>query len=526
MSRRRRERRQTAAPKKASSVPGRSKTKGKKSLGWLGKGVLAALAIILLALLGGFLWAKSYLRSEEFRQQLAQQIGGAVKGKATVGEIEWQGSAMEVEELSLVSQTAGNWEVEDVSTKIDLGGIWNRTWLIPEIRMREARSEWDFRQKAGEENPPPMAQSPSAGKAASSRKESRFLPNRTEIHTARVDDYEGQVLTDGGNYQWQGMTLECEPRQQLSTLVTLTGGRLQTPHLGFESLALESADLAIRQEGIELARSEWTVDGMGSLSLTGGFEQGGRKLNASFEDWEFLQLLPPELAGFFEGTLTGGVLWISGAGGDKILAGVEVKDGVIQGVPFMNRLAAYAGSARLRKLTLEQASATIGKRGNRWEVKDLVLFDEGLLKVEGQLEVDGDQLAGRLYLGVPPGLLAHIPGAEEKVFLRESQGLLWTPVEISGTLKHPKEDLSERMIRAAGERMFEMIPETGVWALRYGAEAMDQSTALLLENQGLILEQGTRAAEEVFEQGSGVVEEGVKTGFGILNGILGGDRDE
>ena len=80
------------------------------------------------------------------------------------------------------------------------------------------------------------------------------------------------------------------------------------------------------------------------------------------------------------------------------------------------------------------------------------------------------------------------------------------------------------MIWAAGERMFEMIPETGLWALRHSGEALDQGTALLLENQGLILEQGSQAVEEVIEQGSGVVEEGVKAGFGILNGILGGEE--
>ena len=72
--------------------------------------------------------------------------------------------------------------------------------------------------------------------------------------------------------------------------------------------------------------------------------------------------------------------------------------------------------------------------------------------------------------------------------------------------------------------MSEMIPETGLWALRNSGEALDQGTLLLLENRGLILEGGTKAVEEVIEQGSGVVEEGVKTGFGILNGILGGEE--
>ena len=94
---------------------------------------------------------------------------------------------------------------------------------------------------------------------------------------------------------------------------------------------------------------------------------------------------------------------------------------------------------------------------------------------------------------------------------------------ISGTWQNPKEDLSERLIQAAGERMFELIPETGQWALRYSATALDQGTQVLLENQEIVLEEGAKAVEEVIKEGSNVVEEGVRTGFGILNEILGGE---
>ena len=98
-------------------------------------------------------------------------------------------------------------------------------------------------------------------------------------------------------------------------------------------------------------------------------------------------------------------------------------------------------------------------------------------------------------------------------------------MNLSGTWDEPEEDLSERMIRAAGERMFELIPETGQWALRYSGEALDQGTVLLLENQNLILEQGVEVVEDVIEQGGDVVEEGVKTGFDLLNGILGSEKE-
>lgn len=150
-----------------------------------------------------------------------------------------------------------------------------------------------------------------------------------------------------------------------------------------------------------------------------------------------------------------------------------------------------------------------------------MLSDEGLIRLEGNLRVKGDALDGVFRVAVPPGLLAHIPGAEEKVFQAGERGMLWTPLRVTGTLQNPEEDLSGRMIQAAGERMFELIPETGQWALKYGGEVMDQGTALILDNQGLVLEAGQQVVEEAIEQGSDVVEEGVKAGMGVLNGLFG-----
>jgi hypothetical protein len=73
-----------------------------------------------------------------------------------------------------------------------------------------------------------------------------------------------------------------------------------------------------------------------------------------------------------------------------------------------------------------------------------------------------DELSGRLRVGVVPGLLSLIPGAEEKVFSAENNGgklgLLWCNVNLSGTLNSPREDLSARLIAAAKDRLFRELP--------------------------------------------------------------------
>jgi hypothetical protein len=105
---------------------------------------------------------------------------------------------------------------------------------------------------------------------------------------------------------------------------------------------------------------------------------------------------------------------------------------------------------------------------------------------------------------------------------------------ISGTIDSPQEDLSERLIEAAGERLFEMIPETGQWALKHGGEVVGDSTKVILENQGIILGAGEgvldgavniirdsagniiKVPDGAVDAGKGIIEAGVGTLFDLF----------
>ncbi|MDB4788547.1 hypothetical protein OAG50_04995, partial [Akkermansiaceae bacterium] len=119
------------------------------------------------------------------------------------------------------------------------------------------------------------------------------------------------------------------------------------------------------------------------------------------------------------------------------------------------------------------------------------------------------------------------PGAETTVFQRGELGLLWAPMRVSGTLDAPKEDLSDRLIEAAGLRMFEMIPATGEWVLKNTNKVVGESTKDLLAKNGVILgvadallQKGTGAvkdaADQAIDEGKKAAEDAVKSIFDIL----------
>jgi hypothetical protein len=183
---------------------------------------------------------------------------------------------------------------------------------------------------------------------------------------------------------------------------------------------------------------------------------------------------------------------------------LAVRDGVLTALPVLDRLAAYADTTRFRVLTLDDARTEYAWRPGTLSLTNLLIASSGLLRVEGQLEVrDGRQLDGRFRLGLVPGALARIPGAESVVFAERRDGLMWTPVRITGTVDDPKEDLSERLLVAAGERMFELLPESGVKVLRFTREALGEGAGQVLDGSGPAVEAGI----EVLREAGGIVRD-------------------
>ena len=161
---------------------------------------------------------------------------------------------------------------------------------------------------------------------------------------------------------------------------------------------------------------------------------------------------------------------------------------MLTALPLLDKISAYANTSRFRRLSLNEASLDFEKIGENIKLTNIVLSSEGLVRVEGVMEIEGNQiLKGDLRIGITPGTLAHIPGAETKVFQRGDLGLLWTPLNVSGTLDAPQEDLSDRLVAAAKERMFELLPGIGEYALKFTGKPIGESTKMALKEKGVIL---------------------------------------
>jgi thiol-disulfide isomerase/thioredoxin len=181
--------------------------------------------------------------------------------------------------------------------------------------------------------------------------------------------------------------------------------------------------------------------------------------------------------------------------------------------PILDELASYTKVERFKRLVLDIATAKVRLSRDWQRFDDIVLQSNGLLRLEGSLKLIGDQIDGRFLLGVTPETLRWMPGAQQHVFTtvhpQGPPGLLWTPLNISGTLQAPREDLSVRLLSGAGQAL-----------LGAPGEVAGKSSELLLKP--LLGEEAAKKPGELLDGATrSATETGVKLLEGLGKGLLG-----
>lgn len=517
---------------KARKSQSRKNQRG-NAMKWLlyGGGVLVFLLIV--ALVFAYNSVRTYLRSDDFRAMLGTEAGFLLQGEAGFTPFEWDGWSVRTEEFTFEKYDGTqNLHARGINSQVDIGAAWAGIYRIEDVQLRELEFVGDFRADAGLGVPPPE---PRPEKVPGFW--DRFLPDTLEVTRVNVANVTGRALTDGGAWAWNNVSAEVLPGSTKKVYeLELNGGEVNTPLSLIDKLSLRTAKGRFSGDQFFLLSSSFDVLENARLTAVGDFGieskawqfqgelTGARIQEIISEDWK--QRLMGPLEASFE---------VTGRPDrePRITGHLNLKDGVLTALPVLDRIAAYTNTIRFRRLALSEASLDFEKVGTRLELNQIILASEGLVRLEGSMRIDGNVIQkGDFRLGITPGTLDRLPGAESKVFERGELGLLWTPLKVSGTLDAPQEDLSERLIAAAGERMFELLPESGQFALKYSGKVIGESTQKILADQGVILGVGKAAinrASDLLKEGiggdpGGVIEGGadaVKGGVDTLFDLFG-----
>lgn len=491
------------------------KNKGGSATKWLLYGGGLLLFLMIIGLIFAYNSVRSYLRSDEFRVMLGEEAGYVLNGDAKFSVFQWDGWDVKTEEFSFQGKNGiQNLNARGIDAQVDIGAAWGGVYRIDEVRLREVELLGDFREES---------MSDEDRKERPKKEEGffdRFLPDSLEVTAVDIASINGRAMTDNGNWAWKNTSAKVRPGSTNKVYdLEFNGGEISTPLALVDRLSLKMAKGRYSGDQFFLLSSDFDILDKARLTAEGDFgieskawQFRGNVTGAQIEeivaeDWKQRLMGPLELSFEVSGQPEREV---------RISGDLEMKDGVLTALPLLDRIAAYANTTRFRRLALSEASLEFEKLGDRLELNNIILASEGLVRLEGSMVLDGDVIRkGEFRLGITPGTLGHIPGAETKVFQRGDLGLLWTPLKVSGTLDSPQEDLSDRLIEAAGERMFELLPESGQYALKYSGKAVSNSTKAIMESKGVILDAGKAAigkAGNLIKEGTGIDPEAVIEG--------------
>ena len=483
------------------------KRRGKSGNRLLGKGLLVLLGAGVILLVSGYGILRRYLHSDAFRKFLSAEVSEKAGLQGEFAPFRWEGLAVDTD---FFEATGAGWvtgmKADGLHTEVGLGGVRRGAWEIRASSIRhleiglDARDGRASRTAAGDEIDRP-------GKRV---KGSAWLPKEVEFQGLDVQEVTAKAMFDEGLATARHVQLHVEQAgAKEGYRAVISGGTIHLPSALVPELRVDQVRLRYQDRRVFLTEAGIDAWSAGRIEATGEWDIGSGQYSVEGDanGLKCEEILSPDWSKRLTGDLASGFTVKSRQGDLQASGKLVIQNGVLTALPMLDALAAYADTRRFRVLPLNAAHADWHWEKGGITLTNLVIHCEGLVRLEGSMNIRGRQIDGIFRLGLAPGTLATIPGAETDVFTAGERGLLWAPLRISGTLDDPKEDLTERLVAAAGLRMFDSIPETGEKVIKFSQSLLDGLSTKAPAKGAKILEEGTKTVREI---------------GGILDGILGG----
>jgi len=498
---------------------------GQTRSSWLGRIVIGLLGAVVLVIGTGYLMLRNYLHSDGFRKFLSGEVSRAANVKGEFSPFRWDGLAVDT---AAFEATGGGplaiLHADGLHTEIGFGGVSRGVWELNGTSIRRLEVAVDTTRKPDTEVPPEV-------KVPVTKKERPrpWYPSEVEVSGLEVRDLNvAATLKEGKVASARNLRVKVEPEGgKKNYRAEIVGGQIQLPGDFLPGIELEKVKARIQEKAFFITSASASVWGDGKLEMTGegDLERKSYAFEGNANNIACEYLLNDSWAKRVTGQLSSDFVVESVSGEPQAHGSLKVDNAVLTALPVLDALAAYADTRRFRVLNLNEATADWRWKRGEITLNKLILSSDGLVRLEGNLVIRDKELDGMFRLGIAPGTLASIPGAETDVFVAGEKGLLWTNVRVTGSANDPKEDLTERLIAAAGLRMFEELPGTSQKVLKF-------SKALLGESPEEAVLKGVEAIEkgvEVIEKTEGIVREArdiLKSEGGLLEGILGRKKEK
>jgi hypothetical protein len=435
---------------------------------WTG-GTLVVAGVV--AVFAGQAWLEGYLKSEPFRTRVESGIGHHLNAKVQLAPFKRDGTSVFSESLNSDGKQGAPFsqlQLRSLRADLDLSALWRRVWRLDHLSVQRL----DLNLENGAATAVALsAQTPV--QASSNGWLSQFLPNHSEFGILKVE----KATIRTGPMDAQQVRLTATQLGE-DWEILAEGGELHLPSLPL--LELNTAKLVIHQKACIVRNSRMLFRAGGEVSATGewsaqsGTDIHARLLNVAIE---------PFLSTWWQTRLRGNVqgdLRFQQPPGNvaarELTGTLQLKNGKLEALPILSQLDTFLGNPRFRSVPLKTASARIRVTPGRTEIQELDLDGDGLIRLQGSLTIEGTQLQGQLQLGLSPSLTQWLPGVRSHIFTEQRDGYVWTPIQLSGTVNNPTEDLTAKLLGTTKDAVLDtlkrVVPNPGATPLPEAAKGV------------------------------------------------------
>ncbi len=479
---------------------------------------------VLLLVVGVIAYQKviQFLHSDGFREKVTMKVSGEIGVPVEFGKMQWKGLRLKNESVDARSEGAiEKITARDISLEVDTDYLKRDVWNISDVVVQNADLELDLRKEFTTIDIPQPAKSWLEN----------FFPDRAELHDAEVIRANVRILSEGGEYVVQGSQVSLN-KEDFGYRAELEGGELSFPFPVLKEATLEQASMRLINQRLVIDRAQFDVFASGNLGVDGeidfttgdysfyGVLTGLKCADVITEDWK------QRLSGEVEAKFT----VKPKLGNEPEFRGeIFIQDGQLTALPVLDTIAAYTVIRDFKRLRFSELRCKFYCYGELFRLTDIYVHCDDLMRIEGALDMRGHALDGTFKVGLNPGTLSHIPGAEEKVFLPGKEGMHWADVKIGGSVEDIEEDLTERLKATALDHIFEVVG--GKRVIRFTNQAAETLGELpknlaeegvmgvLKDRRGRVIQSGRDMIDAGLE---GDITESLKTGSDILQSRLGG----
>lgn len=446
---------------------------------------LWAIPILFVLLIVAFFVVRasieSYLRSDGFRKFVAEKASNTLHADAELAPLHFSGSEIFADGFRAKGgrdAAFADLQLEQIRTEISLRRFFEKVWQVEHFEVQRLRV--DLTGPRSERPVEPTAnplEAPKTERAAESSGPSGWFPNRVEIGRAVVRDT--QIIWPGGGLR--GTLLNVHPHEGGWQIVG-QGGRIEYAKL--PPLDVASLQLRYRAPSLFINSAELRQPTGGSVQATGEVDfEKQLDLHLVLVSVNTAPYLSDDWRVRMKGNLSGEVDVRSPlplTGPPQVKGSLRLTDGELTALPVLDQIAAFTRTQQFRRLTLSNASGDFQQNGERLSVSKFVAESDGLIRMEGSFIVEKGQIDGMFQVGVTPGSLQWLPGAQAKVFTESRGGYLWAPMRLTGAVNKPTDDLTPRLVAAAQGAVIEGVQNAAGEVLKTGKDAVKGALDLLL----------------------------------------------